>query len=104
MTIESALSYIERRMSEIGVGKNYFTQLKHFVLTPLESIEIDADNQYFILLDEMGDILIQSDFGIYDLTETTINELKYEHQGKIIVQNYSAEIKHVRFMQVIPKN
>lgn len=104
MTIALALEYIPRRMNDIGVGSNYFLRFKHFVLRSMETIEIDADNQFFILVDEVADISIQSEFGIYDLSESNISELQYEHQGKIILYNYSADIKRVRFIQVIPKN
>jgi hypothetical protein len=104
MTIELAIEYIPRRMKDIGVGDNYFIRFRQFVLQALETIEIEADNQFFIQVDELADIAIHSEFGIYDLTETTINEQQYEHQGKIRITNYSAELKRIRFIQVIPKN
>ncbi len=104
MTIALALEYIPRRMNDIGVGSNYFLRFKHLVLRSMETIEIDADNQFFIQLDEVADISIQSEFGIYDLSESNISEQQYEHQGKIILYNYSSDIKHVRFIQVIPRN
>lgn len=104
MTIALALEYIPRRMNDIGVGSNYFLRFKHLVLRSMETIEIDADNQFFIQLDEVADISIQSEFGIYDLSESNISEQQYEHQGKIILYNYSSDINHVRFIQVIPRN
>lgn len=104
MTIELAIEYIPRRMNDIGVGSNYFLRFRHFVLQPLEIIELDADNQFFIQVDELADVSIQSDFGIYDLTDTSISEYQYEHQGQITIHNYSAENKHLRFIQVIPKS
>ena len=103
MTIALAIEYIPRRMNDIGIGTNYFIRYRHFVLQALETIEIDADNQFFIQVDEVEDITIQSEFGIYDLSETVLNEQQYEHQGKITINNYSTSIKHLRFIQVIPK-
>lgn len=104
MTIDLAIEYIPRRMNDIGVGSNYFMRFRHFMLQPLETIEIDGYNQFFIQVDEVADISIHSEFGLYDLSDRSINEQQYEHQGQIILYNYSAEIKHVRFIQVIPKN
>ncbi|MBA2613357.1 MAG: hypothetical protein H0U95_15420 [Bacteroidetes bacterium] len=104
MTIALAIEYIPRRMNDIGIGTNYFLRYRHFVIQPLETIELDGDNQFFIQVDEITDITIRSEFGIYDLSDTTINEQQYEHQGKITLYNYSASMKHVRFIQVIPKN
>jgi hypothetical protein len=103
MTIDLAIEYIPRRMQDIGVGTNYFLRYRHFVLKPLETIELEADNQFFIQVDEVADVSIQSDFGIYDLADTSISEYQYEHQGQITIYNYSAETKHLRFIQVIPK-
>lgn len=103
MTIDLALEYIPRRMKDIGVGSNYFLRYRHIVLQPLETIELDADNQYFIQIEELADISIRSEFGSYDLTDTAMNEQLYEHTGKITLYNYSAQIKHLRFIQVIPR-
>ncbi len=104
MTIALALEYIPRRMNDIGVGTNYFIRFRHFMLVPLETVEIDAYNQFFIQLDEVPDITIHSEFGQYDLSDASINEQQYEHQGQVTIYNYSADIRHVRFIQVIPKN
>jgi hypothetical protein len=104
MTIDLAIDYIPRRMQDIGVGTNYFLRFRHFVLQPLETLEIDADNQFFIQVEEASEIAVHSDFGVYDLTETNLSEQHYEHQGKISIQNYASTVKHIRFIQVIPKN
>lgn len=104
MTIALALEYIPRRMRDLGFGNDYYLRFKHLVLQPGEKIEIQADNQYFILVDEVSDASISSDFGLYDLTDATTNEQSYEHQGTISISSYSASAIHVRFIQVIPKN
>ena len=104
MTIDLAIDYIPRRMKDIGVGSNYFTRFRHLVLLSNDTVEIDADNQFFIQVDEVADVSIYSDFGVYDLTDESLNEQQYEHQGKITIHNYSANTKHIRFIQVIPKN
>jgi hypothetical protein len=104
MTIALALEYIPRRMRDLGLGSDYYLRFKHYVLQPGEKIEVQADNQFFILVDEVSDVSISSDFGFYDLTDPTTNEQSYEHQGTISISNYAQSSTHIRFIQVIPKN
>ena len=104
MNTALALEYIPRRMKELGYGSNYYIKFKHLVLQASEVIELDAYNQLFILIEEINDASVQSDFGLFDIAEDKINEQTYEHQGTIIVTNYATHINHVRFIQVIPKH
>jgi len=104
MTIELAIEYISRRMEELGHGSNYNIRFRHFVLQPQETQNIEAGNQLFILTQAVDGIIINSDFGIYDVAAVNINELQYEHQGNIEISNYGNITQHVRFIQIIPKN
>ena len=104
MTVALALEYIPQRMEELGHGRNYYIRFRHIVMQPDEQIEIIAYNQLYILVDESENINIKSDFGIYDLSNDKTNEQFYEHQGTILIKNYSATVTHLRFIQVIPKN
>lgn len=104
MTIDFALTYIPRRMEELGYANNYFLKPKHLILQPGEQRKIEAHNQYFILIQEAEEVKIASEFGFYDLLSTASNELDYEHQGMIIIDNYSQEVKHLKLIQVIPKH
>ena len=104
MTIAFALEYIPRRMHALGIGVDYYILLRHFVIKGEQTIEIDAQNQFFIQIDKATDVRVLSDFGVYDLNDTNIAENDYEHQGKIIIRNYSSGIKHIRFIQIVPFN
>ncbi|MGZ4064216.1 MAG: hypothetical protein ACXVP0_14675 [Bacteroidia bacterium] len=104
MTIALAIEYIPRRMKDLGFGSDYYLRFRHFVLQAAEQLNIDADNHYYILVDEVADVSIASDFGIYDLSDPAVNEQNYEHQGKISITNNASGTTHVRFIQVIPKN
>ncbi len=103
MTIALALEYIPRRMEELGHGKKYYIRFRHFVLQPSEHMDLEAYNEFYMLIDEPDSINITSDFGLFDLSFDRTNEQQYEHQGFISVQNYSTSVNHVRFIQVIPK-
>lgn len=103
MTIALAIEYIPRRMKELDIT-DYMMRFRHLVLLPGESRSLEADNQLFILVDEVSEISIISDMGVYDLSEEGLNEQSYEHQGTISIQNHSAQAAHLRFIQVIPNN
>lgn len=104
MTIALAIEYIPRRMKDLGVGTEYYMRFRHFVLQANETRPIEADNQLFILVEEPKDVSISSDFGFFDLSDSSTNEQSYEHQGTITIYNYSLAVTHIRFIQVIPIN
>ena len=103
MTIDLALQYIPKRMQELGYNTQYHLRLRHVVLQPQAEVNISSYNQLVLLVDEVNDIRVESDTGVYDLTETNVNELTYEHQGAVKIQNQSPLISRIRFIQVIPK-
>ena len=102
MNVALAIEYIPRRMKELGYGANYYIRFRHFVLQSQEELEIEAYNQFFILVEEKCDVSIHSDFGVYDIADSKTNEQHYEHQGNIVISNTRNTINHVRFIQVIP--
>ena len=104
MTTSFALEYIPRRMQELGIANNYLLKFRHFVIQPSDSLIIDSYNQYFLLVDSESELTVSSEFGNYDLLDTGINEQQYEHQGKITIANTSKILKHIKFIQVIPRH
>lgn len=104
MTIQLAIEFIPKRMQELGYGDQYNIRFRHFVLQPKERRKIHAANQLFLLIDPNDSVAVVSDFGVYDLTASNVNELQYEHQGSIRIRNYAGITQHVRFIQIIPKN
>lgn len=104
MTINLALEYIPRRMQELGYKSDYYIRFRHLVLQPNEEQTIDAFNQFFYLVEEAQSVRVESETGVFDLSESTTNEMQYEHQSKIHITNYLSGINHLRFIQVIPKN
>ena len=104
MTINLALEYIPSRMEDLGYHEDYYIKFRHFVLQPNEELTIDADNQFYYLIEEAENVRVESETGIFDLSEKNVNELVYEHQSKIQITNYLSGINHLRFIQVIPKN
>jgi len=103
MTAGLALEYIERRMDEL-CRQDYHLRFRHLRLQPSETRTLLAHIDLFILIEPPTDVRVQSDVGVFDVTEDGANELQYEHRGTIQVTNYSIFASHVRFIQVIPKN
>lgn len=91
-------------MCELGHSSNYTIRLRHLVLKPSEKREIPAQNQLMILIEPYCDIRIESEAGVFDLSEDLVNELQYEHRGSLKIFNHSFFINHIRFIQVIPKH
>lgn len=100
MTVEFALEYIRRNMC-LG---DYTLSYRHLILQPAEERDLQAQNEVILLIEPTKDVKVESDNGLYDLTETLTNELQYEHTGDIRITNHSIFLNHVRFIQVIPKN
>lgn len=101
MTINLALEYIPRRMAELG-HKNYHIRFRHLVLPALESVEIEAYNHIYLLVEEASDVQVSSELGVFDLSLENSNEMQYEHQALIKITNYAIVTRHIRFIQVIP--
>ena len=102
MNLAFALDYIPRRMSEMGFGNNYATRYRHLLVEDKTYIMIDADNQYWYFI-EPDDLKIESERGVFDLADKTINIQQHEHSGKIKVSNNTADMDlWVLFIQVIP--
>ncbi|MGQ0829346.1 MAG: hypothetical protein ACT4ON_13240 [Bacteroidota bacterium] len=91
-------------MEELGYGNDYYIRFRHIVLQPGEKIEIDAYNQFYILVDRADNLNVSSEFGEFDLSANKTNEQLYEHQGQITIKNYSGALNNVRFIQIIPKH
>jgi len=102
MTSDLALEYISRRMAEMGYGKNYLIRFRHVFLKINEEREITAYNQIFLLIEPLQNIRIESDVGVFDLTDDHANEMQYEHRGRIKITNLTLSPMNARFLQAIP--
>lgn len=104
MNSELALEYTRRRMREMGHGEAYLLRFRHLVLRPAETREITAYNQMLLLISAPAGARIQSDVGLFDLSEEGANELQYEHRGRIVATNNAAVTQSIQFLQAIPLN
>lgn len=104
MTVEFALAYIPARMAELGYENDYIIRWRHFQLLSGEVLQLSSYNEYFLLINPTVTLAVRSKTGHFNLTDTTINEMQYEHRGKIEVKNMVNENCMVLFIQVIPNH
>jgi hypothetical protein len=105
MNIAFALDYIPRRMSEMGYDDRYVTRYRHVRVEKATSITFKAHNQLMILIEpEVLNIKVESDRGVFNLGDTTINIQQHEHSGVVKVTNDTDLATHVLFIQVIPQH
>lgn len=103
MTSDLALDYIRKRMYEMGYN-NYLIRFRHLLFRANEVRELTGYNQVYILIEPTANVRIESDVGLYDLSDDHANELQYEHRGLIRITNLSSIINNIRFIQAIPVN
>jgi hypothetical protein len=106
MTINLALEYIPRKMRELGYGDNYILRFRNFNIPEDEAMTLNAfSGEFFLLIEESDFITIESDTGLYDLSDKYTNEHQYEHHGEILITNKSVDnFRTVKFIHVIPSH
>lgn len=104
MNTQFVLDFIPRRMKELGYGRNYITRWRHLQIDAGTTLKIDAENEYYYLIEPNSTIKVESKFGLYNVNDTGINEMQYEHRGKIQIENLSKTPQLVLFIQVIPQH
>ncbi|MEO8760130.1 MAG: hypothetical protein ABI388_03390 [Bacteroidia bacterium] len=104
MTSTLAVFIIPRDMRAKGYEENaYVADFRDLVIKGADTLTIKADNEYFYLIGRAAGVTISSDFGVYDLNDTGINEMQHKHQGTITIINNTKGRVYLTFMQVIVK-
>ena len=117
MKTELALASIPRRMNELGYGDNYIPHHRHLRIPAEGEIKINAATEIYFLVEEEtltfsrveydgadGIFRVESESGVYDLSDKKVDEMQHEHTGTITVKNHSRIDLFVKFIQVIPKH
>jgi hypothetical protein len=96
------MDYIQRRMQELGFGDKYIVRLKHLALEPMDKITIQTASDLYVVIDMPEDLRVESDRGVFDLSDDDISELEYEHSGLITITNQYTFKNHLKMIQAIP--
>ena len=102
MTPEIVMDYVKRRMQELGHGEKFVTRLRHLILEPLDKFSIRTGSDLFVIIDAPEDLRVESDHGVYDLSDPDISEMEYEHSGLITITNQYTFKNHLKMIQAIP--
>lgn len=98
----TAIDLAEKRMAQTGIT-DFLIRYRHLQIAPLATVEIEGDNQFFFLIQPNSYIKVTSKAGVFNIQNNAINEMQYEHRGKIKVTNlYGNRYLHAKFIQVIP--
>ncbi len=104
MTEGLAIEIAKQMMQEQGVNDQYIYRYRHFQLAPLKELELKGHNELILLIRPDQQVLAFSKAGIYNVQDSSINEMQYIHRGVVTIVNQSKEqFIQVKILQVIPK-
>lgn len=100
MTEEFAIRYLPQRVQERGFQKHRLI-FQDLNLEPNQQIELAAYNEIWFLIGIEEGILISSDLGEYDYSNSSLSENIHEHADAIVIKNNASQRRKVKFIQVI---
>lgn len=103
MTEHFILHYAPLRLAQQGYTK-YHLRHRDFVIEAGSSMEIPAYNELFFIVDEPPGLVVDSDYGMYDSTDSPIPESIHVHRGEIKIINPGDTKRRIKFIQAIIVN
>ncbi|HJV19389.1 MAG TPA: hypothetical protein VJ552_05870 [Sediminibacterium sp.] len=96
------MEYIRFRAKELGLGEAYILRMKHFAIPPQQQLNLHTSKDFYVMIEMPEDLRVESDRGVYDLSELDQSEQEYEHRGTIQISNLFNFTNHLKMIQVIP--
>lgn len=103
MTERFILEYIPHRMKQLGFT-NYHIRYRDVLIRGLDTLVIDAYNELYFIIDNPDNLLIESDYGVYDSSGYYEVENIYQHRGEIVITNLNEPNQRIKLIQVIIVN
>ena len=98
------MEYIPRRIAQLGFSK-YHLRYRDLTIQPGDEKVFAAYNELFFIVDDPANIIVESDYGTYDLfTHPLLETNQHEHRGEIYVTNPAPTASRIKFIQVIIVN
>ena len=94
------MSYAKLRAIELGYDSCRFVH-RELQLEGFGTQKIEAFNELWILLEADTSIAVESSYGRYAATDTTLNEQMHEHADALVVTNTIAKPATAKFLQVL---
>lgn len=103
MTELFILQYAPIRIKQLDYTK-YHIRHRDLVIEAGSTITIPAYNELFFIVDDPSGLVVNSDYGMYDSTDSPIPESIHVHRGEITIVNPGAEKRRIKFIQAIIVN
>lgn len=103
MTEQLIIQYVPERIRQLGFT-DYHLRYRDMMIDKQSSMTVTAWNELYFIVDDPPDVIVESDYGIYDSTETPVEENVHQHRGEIVIRNKSSKSKRIKFVQVIIMN
>ncbi|PZR24518.1 MAG: hypothetical protein DI538_28155 [Azospira oryzae] len=103
MTEQLIVQFIPERVSQLGF-MDYHLRYRDIMIDKESSMNITAYNELYFIVDDPPDLVVESDYGIYDSTDSPVEENIHQHRGEILIQNKESKSRRIKFIQVIIVN
>jgi hypothetical protein len=103
MTEQLIIQYVPERIRQLGFT-DYHLRYRDLMIVKQSSMTVTAWNELYFIVDDPPDVIVESDYGIYDSTENPVEENVHQHRGEIVIRNKSSKSKRIKFVQVIIVN
>lgn len=103
MTEQLIIQFIPERVRQLGFT-DYHLRYRDVMIEKQRTVNITAYNELYFIVDDPPDLVVESDYGIYDSTDRPVEENAHQHRGEIVIQNRSSKSRRIKFIQVIIVN
>jgi hypothetical protein len=100
MTEELIWQLIPGRISELGYH-NYHVRYRDLSIKESSSEEIKAYNELWFIVGDPQGLVVESAYGLFDSTGEYVFDNVHQHRGEITITNPDAEVKRIKFIQLI---
>lgn len=103
MTEQFILGYVPQRVKELGYNK-YTLRYRDLVLEGNSKIDLMAYNELYFIIDQPLGVVVESDYGLFDSSDTMLEDNVHQHRGEILIGNPGTVKRRIKLIQVIIVN
>ena len=103
MSEQFILEYAPKRVRQLGFER-YHLRYRDLLIEANATINLAAYNELFFIVDDPPGLMMESDYGIYDATDTPLVESVHQHRGEISISNPGSGSRRIKLIQIIIVN
>ena len=100
MTEEFIWQMIPDRIRQLGYH-DYHVRYRDLSIKASTIQSLQAYNEIWFIVGDPSGLVIESGYGIYDSTGEYVFDNVHQHRGEILITNPDAEVKRIKFIQLI---